>query len=112
MHPLVLVRVIDGAIKYHLPPGGIFVHFALKHEPTVVYEINFLVFIVQASMVAQCFKIPIAIFRGCALVSSSRIWPAIAGIRGLLINVCGSASDKKERQDGKEEHKFFHKNSP
>jgi hypothetical protein len=63
-------------------------------------------------MVAQCFKIPIAIFGGCALVSSSRVWPAIAGIRGLLIDVCGSAGDKKERHDGKEEHKFFHKNSP
>ncbi|MGD8915163.1 MAG: hypothetical protein PVH35_01105, partial [Syntrophobacterales bacterium] len=46
MHPLMLVGIIDGAIKYHLPPGGLFVHFALKHEPTVVYEINFLVFIV------------------------------------------------------------------
>ena len=112
MHPLVMLGVIDGAHKDHLSPSGLFVNSSLKHEPTVVYNIDFLVFIVEASMVAQGFKIPIAIFGGCAFVSSSWVWSTVAGIRGLLIDVCGSAGDKKERQDGKEEHKLFHKNSP
>jgi hypothetical protein len=52
MHPLVMMGVIDGAIKYHSLRSGLFVHFALKHEPTVVYDINLLGFIVEAGMVA------------------------------------------------------------
>ena len=63
-------------------------------------------------MVAQCFKVPIAIFGGCAFVSSSWVWSTVAWICGLVIDVCGSAGDKKEREDWKEEHKFFHKNPP
>ena len=107
-----LVGVIDGPIKYHFSRSGLFLHFALKHEPTVVYEIDLLGVIVEAGMVEQGFKVPIAIFGGCAMVSSSWVWSAVAGIRGLFIDVCGSAGDKKERQDGKERHKVFHKNSP
>jgi hypothetical protein len=112
MDPLVLVGVIDGAFKHHFSRSGPFVHFALKHEPTVVYDIDLLGFIVEAGMVAQRFKVPIAIFGSFAMVSSSWVWPTVAGIRGLFIDVCGSAGDKKERQDGKKGHKFFHKNPP
>ena len=112
MHPLVMVRVIDGAYKHHFPRSGLIVHFTLKHEPSVVYDIDLLGFIVEAGMVAQGFKVPIAIFGGCAMVSGSWVRPTVAGIRGLLIDVCGCASAKKKRQDGKEAHKFFHKNSP
>lgn len=105
-----LVGVVDGAFKHHFSRSGLFVHFALKHEPTVVYDIDFLGFTVEAGMVAKCFKVPLAIFGGFAMVFSSWVWPAVAGIRGLLIDVYGCASDKKKRQDRKEGHKFFHKN--
>ena len=112
MHPLVMVGVRDGAYKHHFFRSGLFVHFALKHEPTVVYDIDLLAFIIEAGMVAQGFKVPNAIFGGCAMVSSSWVWPTVAGIRGFFIDVCGSAGNKKERQGGKEGHKFFHKNPP
>jgi hypothetical protein len=98
----VMVGVIDGAYKHHFFRSGLFVHFALKHEPTVVYDIDLLVLIVEADMLAQGFKVPIAIFGGCAMVSSSWVWPQVVGIRGLFIDVCGSAGG----------HKFFHKNPP
>ena len=51
MHPLVLVGVIDGAFKHHFSRSGLFVHFALKLEPTVVYDIDLLGFIVEVGMV-------------------------------------------------------------
>lgn len=52
MQPLMLIGVIDGAIKDHLPTSRFFVQLALKHAPMVVYEINFLAFVVEAGMVA------------------------------------------------------------
>ena len=112
MQPLVMVRVIDGAYKYHFFRNGRFgvkVQLASKDDSTVVFDIDLLGFIVKASMVAQRFKVSIAVFGGCALVSSSWVWPTVARIRGFFIDICGSAGDKKERQDGKEGHKFFHK---
>jgi hypothetical protein len=112
MQPLVLVGVIDEAFKDHFSCSGLFVHFALKHEPIVVYEINFLGFMVEAGMVAQCFKVPLAIFGGCALVSSSWVWPTVAWIRGLVIDERACARNINKNQDRKEGHKFFHKNSP
>ena len=83
MHPIVMVGVIDGAYKHHFFRSGRFgvkVHLAPKDDPTVVFDIDLLGFIVEAGMVAQGFKIPIAIFGGCAMVSSSRVWPTVAGI--------------------------------
>jgi len=112
MDPLVMVRVIDGTYKHHFSRSVLIVHFALKHEPTVVYDIDLLGFTVEAGMVAQGFKVPLAVFWGCALVSSSWVWPTVAGIRGLVIDVCACAGDKKKRQDGEKGHKFFHQNSP
>ena len=83
MHPLVMVGVIDGAYKYHFFRSWRFrvkVHLALKDETTVVYDINFLGLVVQTAMVAQGFKVPIAVLGGFANVSSSRVWPTVAGI--------------------------------
>ena len=112
MYPFVLVGVIDRTCKFHFSPSGLFVQFTLKYVPMVVYEIDFLSFTVEAAMVGQRLKVPIAIFGGFAVVSSSWVWPSVARIRGLLVDVCGCTGDKKKRQDGKEGHKLFHVNPP
>ena len=112
MHPLAIVGFVDGAYKHHFFRSGRFavkVHLAPKDDPTVVFDIDLLGLVIEADMVAQGFKVPIAVFGGCAIVSSSWVWPRVAGIRGLVIDVCGCAGAKKERQNGEEGNKFFHK---
>jgi hypothetical protein len=115
MHPLVIVGVVDGAYKHHFFRSGRFgvkVHLAPKDDPPVVFDIDLLGLVVETDMVAQGFKVPLAVFGGCAIVSSSWVWLRVAGIRGLVIDVCGCAGDKKKRQDRENGNKLLHNNSP